>query len=302
MNNETDVASGTETPQTQELKSTDTSVLKQHAEVPKAEEVAEQVATTTEDTEAEADDDSDDTDDAKPADSSKKRNMPRWMKERLARAELTAANRAREATIRELRDLGVIQNPQAATETVEQDAPKLKTLADFDFDQDEFIAYRVEEALKADRERATRETQQKTHQEAQAAFLQRIREFEQREPGALDEIRSAPTPPPHMVAFIQDSGHDIEVALHLARNQDRLHEIANLSPMKMAAAIREIAQQFEAPEKAELPQKKVTKAPEPPRTITGSARTAVDTDSKDVSSADRIRAWREQRSKGLKIR
>lgn len=299
------------------LKSTDTSSLKAAAEptkvtteTPTPEAIPDSAASEEAEANETPDDDEEEAEntDAKAADSpGKSKKLPKWVKERLERAERVAEKRTRDAVIRELQSVGAIPNQQQQHMQERENLTPAKTLADFDFDQDAYIDHKVQEGIRASREHENLVSQNRQAQQAQQDFSKRVTEFESRVgEGSWDEIVTAPiNTPPAMIELIKETGHDLDVALYLARHVDEANEIAQMSTLKMARAIDDIAGKFgEVGEKSQAPkvQKKTTQAPAPAKTVVGSGNSAPDLSDPNISSADRIKAWSLAKSKGLKLK
>ena len=243
-------------------------------------------------------------DDAPDAASQQQRNekrLPRWMKERLERERQVTEARTREAMLREF------QQSQPRTEPVKPEAPKLKTLEDFDFDSGKYTDYLVEEKLKQ-REAAAREAEinRKRAEEARS-FKARVDSFEERAgDGAWQDIIDSPintdeTFKPLTDLFMGDE-HDLDIAYHLAMNPKEAERIRDLPRLQQVREIAKLAEKFEggtqteaanapAPAPAPLP-KRTTSAPPPPKTVSGSGKPSVDINDPNLSTAERIAAWR----------
>lgn len=229
------------------------------------------------------------------------KRLPRWMKERLERERQVTEARTREAMLREF------QQSQPKTEPAKPEAPKLKTLEDFDFDSGKYTDYLVDEKLKQ-REVATREaeTNRKRAEEAQS-FKARVDSFEERAgDGAWQDIIESPINTdeafkPITELFMGDE-HDLDIAHHLAMNPKEAERILGLPRLQQAREIAKLAEKFEggtqpeaanapAPAPAPLP-KRTTSAPPPPKTVSGSGKPSVDIGDPNLGTAERIAAWR----------
>ncbi len=283
MTDETNVASTTETaPQ---LKSTDTRV--QAVTEPAQPEVTEKPAQEAPEGGS----------DASAADSSrKKQKLPRWMKERLERAKQVTALETEARIRKELQT-------EAAPPKQEQEAKTSgKTLADFDYDQDAYFDYKVEEKLKARDEKATKAKQDEERAQSEKTFKAKVDEFEKRVgDGAWEEIEQSPLNLDKSYAklaeMIQGEDAFLDIAHHLAMNHDEAAEIAKLPPLKMALAVAKIAERFEdKPEEKKVTNlpKKVTNAPPPPKTVSGAGKPSVDIRAPEMSTEERIAAWRKR--------
>jgi len=90
------------------------------------------------------------------------------------------------------------------------------------------------------------------------------------------------------------------VAYHLATHLDEAAAIAALSPIQQAIAIGRIDARLSAPPAPAAPSaplpKKTTNAPPPPKTVSGAGQPTVTVDDPNISSAQRIALWRQQRA------
>lgn len=229
------------------------------------------------------------------------RRDPRWVREKLDRVRQETEARTREAMLREF------QQTQPKTEPAKPEAPKLKTLEDFDFDSGKYTDYLVDEKLKQ-REAATREaeTNRKRAEEAQS-FKARVDSFEERAgDGAWQDIIESPINTdeafkPLTELFMGDE-HDLDIAHHLAMNPKEAERIRDLPRLQQVREIAKLAEKFEggtqteaanAPAPAPAPlTKRTTSAPPPPKTVSGSGKPSVDIGDPNLSTAERIAAWR----------
>jgi hypothetical protein len=242
----------------------------------------------------------DDAPDAASQQQRSEKRLPRWMKERLERERQVTEARTREAMLREFQQT----QPKAP---VEPEKPKLKTLEDFDFDSGKYTDYLVDEKLK--QREADREASEANRKRAEAAesFKARIDSFEERAgDGAWQDIVESPlnTDPafkPLTDMFMGDD-HDLDIAHYLSENLAEAKRINGLSPLQKARELAKLAEKFEggsqpeaanapAPAPAPLP-KRTTSAPPPPKTVSGSGKPSVDIGDPNLSTAERIAAWR----------
>lgn len=300
--NVTDVASTT-AAQPAALKSTDT--LK--TEAPKAEaakpaepktpEPKQTQAKPEEGSEAPPEGEQDDAP-AAAAPERKEQRLPRWMKERLERERQVTAARTREQVLRELQ----AQPPAQPQRQPEPQGPAEKTLEDFDFDPVAYQKYLARQAV----EDYKREEQTRAEQQKQAAaadeFKAKIDTFEARVgAGAWEDIESSPLNAdpaykPLVDLFLGDE-HDLDIAHHLVRNPSEADRLLALSPLQRVREVAKLADTFsDEPQAAHaapvLPPKKTTNAPPPPKTVSGAGKPSVDVRSPEISTADRIRAWK----------
>ncbi len=236
--------------------------------------------------------------DASNADSpdKKEQRLPRWMKERLERVRQVTEAETRAAVLKEVQTV-----PPVVAEVEETAAPAVKTLADFDFDQDAYFDYKVDLKLTQKEEATKRESQAKEQAKAKEAFDARIDAFEERAgAGAWDDIKDSvlntdPSLKPLVDLFMGDE-HDLDIAHHLVSNPDEIKRLAALGPIQRAKEVTKLAESFGEPAQTAnipaVPPKKTTNAPPPPKTVSGAGKGAIDVNSPNISSADRIAAWR----------
>ena len=298
MSDETNVAVTTEAPTA--LKSTDTSAKAKEATVV---ETAKPEPKVVEKVEAKAEADAKppegDTDapDADSPQAGKEKRLPRWMKERLERERQVTEAKTRAAVLQE------IQDRQSAKSEPQQAESGEKTIMDFDFDQDAYIAYRVERALETKEQKAKAEAEQRKQAEAQESFKSHVDAFEEKVgDGAWDDIVSSPlnTKPefkPLTELFMGDE-HDLEIAHFLATNMKEAERINALPRLSQVREIAKLADRFEGvtEEKPVTPPKKTTSAPPPVKTISGAGKPSVDINDPAMSTAERIKAWKKQGS------
>lgn len=299
VDNTQNAASAAEAPR--ELKSTDTSTVKPVLEAvkvadipadPPKDEKPDVAAAVAEDAEEAGDDTSDEEANAPPADAAKpkRKRLSRWMRERVEEARLQAVQETEQRLLQQFQQ----QAP------VKQEAPALKTLEDFDYDQSAHTAYLVQEGIKQDRLQREREAAQRDQQKADEAFKARIDDFEaQAGAGAWEDILTSPvhTDPAFLplVELFRGDEHELAIAHHLATHLSEAKRINALPPIQKAREITKLAERFEGTESTETPKplpKKTTNAPPPPKTISGSGRASVDINSPELSTQDRIRLWR----------
>lgn len=230
-----------------------------------------------------------DAPDADSPQASKEKRLPRWMKERLERERQVTEAKTRASVLQEIQDRQTVKpEPQQAQ-------PNEKTLMDFDFDQDRYIAYRVERAIEAKEQAAKAESEQKKQAAAQESFKSHVDAFEEKVgDGAWDDIVSSPlnTKPefkPLTELFMGDE-RDLEIAHYLATNMKEAERINALSRLAQVREIVKLADRFEGVTEATpvTPPKKTTSAPPPVKTISGAGKPSVDLYDPNLSTADRI--------------
>jgi hypothetical protein len=285
MSDDTNVVVTTEAPQA--LKSNDTSSKAQETVVttkpaPKKPEVA-----TPPEGESHA------PDAASPEKTEKR--LPRWMKERLERDRQATEARTRAAVLQEVQERQPVRTEPASAQ------PKEKTIADFDFDQDKYIAYRVERAMETKDQAAKAQAEHQKQAAAQESFKSHVDAFEEKAgDGAWDDIVSSAlnTDPSYkaLTELFMGDEHDLEIAHHLATNMTEAHRINGLTRLQQVREIAKLAEQFDGTteEKPVVVPKKTTSAPPPVKTISGAGKPSVDIHDAGMSTADRIKAWKKQ--------
>lgn len=301
MSTETNVVVPTDAaPQ---LKSNDTSV-RVKVEAPKPEPVKE-VKPEPVVAETPADPVEGVKDNAPDADSPKgtEKRMPRWMKERLERERQVTEARTREAMLREFQ---ANQPKPDVAPVVEQ--PKAKTLEDFNFDQDAYTDYLVETKLTKREQAAKLETEKQERAKAADSFKAKIDAFEERAgDGTWQDIVESPlnTDPAYkpLTELFMGDEHDLDIAHYLAENLKEAERIQKLPRLQQVREVAKLAEKFESdsPEEVDTPSKptplpkKTTTAPPPPKTVSGAGKPSVDINDPNISTAQRIAAWRQAR-------
>lgn len=285
MTDETNVVSATDAPPA--LKSTDTGTIRAAMEASKAaaEEAPKPVETAQDDPSS-----GDDADSAGAPQKDKPERLPRWVRERVKRAE--------EAAIRKTEDrLRAELQPQPKVEPPKEDhRTAAKTLEDFDYDTTAFTEYLVDQRLKAAEREREQESQRRQAEKAQEAFKKRIDAFEEKAgAGAWEDIEdSSLNTDPKFKALgqmIMEEEDGLELAHYLAKNPEETERIGGLKPLAMA---RELAALSERIKPTNLP-RKTTNAPPPPKTIAGSGLPTANLYSPNLTSEARIALLRQQR-------
>jgi len=201
------------------------------------------------------------------------------------------------------RDLAMrSQSPQPETP---KPAPeeRLKTLADFEYDDAKYQSYILDEAAK--RGEAAADNRLKAQQEREAAerrkssFKSRSIEFAK----TLDDFESTVRNPrlhitADMAEVIEDSDDGPALAYHLGKNPDVADKIAQLPPKAAARELGKIEARlaFEREKAKEAKDaNKVSKAPSPPPKFEASDP-KVEKDPKDWTDAD-FAKWRKKHSR-----
>lgn len=304
MSNETNVVVATDAaPQ---LKSTDTRT-KVVVETPKAEPVKEVKPEPVAVADTPADPVEGVIQNAPDADSpqAREKRMPRWMKERLERERQVTEARTREAMLREF------QANQPKTEVAPVvEGPKAKTLEDFNFDQDAYTDYLVDTKLTKREEQRRLETEQQERAKAAESFKARIDAFEERAgDGTWQDIIESPlnTDPAYkpLTDLFMGDEHDLDIAHYLAENLKEAERIKALPRLQQVREIARLAEKFEggSQEEVDTPSKpaplpkKTTTAPPPPKTVSGAGKPSVDINDPNITTAQRIAAWRQARKR-----
>lgn len=181
--------------------------------------------------------------------------------------------------------------PQTTPQNAPDAAPRQEDFASYDAWQQAVIDHRVKATLEA-RERQTREEAQRkaaerTEAQRRASLQKAAEEAADRFPDFEDTVATADIPvTPAMVEAIDGSDRKPELLYWLAKNPAEAKRIAELGPVAQA---REIAR-VELTKLAAQPQKAVSDAPEPPKTI-AKARASNTPDPEKMTMAEYV-AWR----------
>lgn len=290
----------------QALKSTDTST-RVKVEVPKPEPVkevkpepviAEPSATPVEGESTAT------TADPTPKDKEYRRD-PRWVREKLDRVRQETEARTREAVLREFQ----ANQPKTDVAPVAE-GPKAKTLEDFNFDQDAYTDYLVETKLTKREQAAKLEAENKERAKAAESFKAKIDAFEERAgDGTWQDIVESPlnTDPAYkpLTELFMGDEHDLDIAHYLAENLKEADRIKALPRLQQVREVAKLAEKFEggSQEEVDTPSKpaplpkKTTTAPPPPKTVSGAGKPSVDINDPNISTAQRIAAWRQARKR-----
>jgi hypothetical protein len=232
----------------------------------------------------------------------KEQRLPRWMKERLERERQVTAARTREQVLRELQQ-GNNQPAQPQHQNAEPQGEREKTLADFDFDPVAYQKYLVQQGIESYKREEQTRAQQAKQAEAAEQFKAKIDAFEAKVgAGAWEDIESSrlnadPAYKPLCDLFLGDE-HDLDIAHHLVQHPEEADRLLALPPLQRVRELAKLADQFSDEPPAVttaapvLPPKKTTNAPPPPKTVSGAGKPAVDVRSPEISTADRIAAWK----------
>lgn len=284
----------------QELKSTDTSTKAQIE--PKATPAPPEPKVEKAEAQQEPQGDAGDGTDVPPTDSPQGRHdkLPRWVKERMERVRRVTEAETRERVLQEVQ-----QRPAERQETAPATTVPGKTLEDFDFDQDAFFDYKVEQGIERREQQAQQRAQQNKQAEAVETFKAKIDAFEERiGAGAWEEIETSalntdPAMKPLTDLFMGDE-HDLEIAHHLALNPKEAERLLSLPPLGRIREMAKLADRFDSRPAAKpaptLP-RKFTNAPPPPKTVTGAGKSSVAIDDPNISTEQRIALWQAKRKK-----
>lgn len=232
----------------------------------------------------------------------KEQRLPRWMKERLERERQVTAARTREQVLRELQAEKPAQSQRQAAES---QGEREKTLEDFDFNPAEYQKYLARKAIEDYKREETDRAEQQKQAAAADEFKAKIDTFEARVgAGAWEDIESSPLNAdpaykPLVDLFLGDE-HDLDIAHHLVQHPEEADRLLALSPLQRVREVAKLADQFSgeapAPVAAQVPTppKKITNAPPPPKTVSGAGKPSVDIRNPDITTADRIHAWKKQ--------
>ena len=210
--------------------------------------------------------------------------------------ELAYENRRLQRELKEAKEA----KPEEDDDTpLPEDDEPLKTLKDFDYDEQKFNRYLIEKGAEladkrraqkaAEKEKATERTEA---QKRQDEFDARVEAFDADHPGFKDRLHADDLKiSREMAAFIADP--DSEVGFHvgdyLSQNKEEAAKIADMSPTqqmremtKLEAKIgKEIA-------KANAEKKKASTAPEPPANPVDGTDPGTDLNPADPAQADKM--------------
>ena len=173
-----------------------------------------------------------------------------------------------------------------------------KTLEDFNYDLPAFLEYREQLIqLKAQENFLQLQKQREESQNAQrkqAEFQSRIQAAEAESPGIWEKAVSAPIDYSEaMLEVVTTTENGIQVAAWLADNLEVADQISRMNPYQAAAALGRIEAEITAPKvSAPVPNKPVTKAPAPVKTVASASKSGRTWS--DMSTEDHITAFRER--------
>jgi hypothetical protein len=185
------------------------------------------------------------------------------------------------------------RKPEATAPSVPQGKPKLD---DYDWDVERFTEATIK--WNRDQERLQEsESKAKTERDKVInAFNKRASEFADQHDDYEDMISDLKLNQVMLDAAVE-SEVGPAVLYYLAENPEEADAIRDMSPVRAIKAMARLEDKLDTkPTPKREPPKKTTNAPPPPKTVQGSsARIAKDVDAPDITSAERIRLWREQR-------
>lgn len=187
--------------------------------------------------------------------------------------ELTRFRREAERDRDHWRELAMRAQP--APPTPEKTDAKLKTLAEFNYDEaahSEYLFQHAEQRAIAAADRRLREQQeQESAQRRRQAFSQREREFAKSIPDYYEKTRSDAVDISRAMAEVaQESEEGPAVLLHLANNPVLAAQLAQLPPLAAAREMGRLEAKLIADrERIATEKKRVSEAPPPPPKVEG---------------------------------
>jgi hypothetical protein len=208
--------------------------------------------------------------DDKPRDD-KGRFVPQERVNEITRARREAERRA-EALEREL--ASVRQQIPAQHQPQSQDKPP--SIADFNYDVDQWSAamtqYAITQAESRAEQKISAKSQQERQREAQRAFEDRAAKYAAEHPDfdkAVDDLTRTVRFPSELVEAISASEYGPAVVHHLAQHLDEADRLSRMPPHLAAMQLGHIEAQLSAPKL-----KPVTKAPDPTPSLGGGSSNA----------------------------
>ena len=209
--------------------------------------------------------------------------------------ELTRNWRETERDRDHWRDLALRNNaPQPKQEAPQED--KLKTLADFEYDDAKFQAYVFEQAekrsvnaakraLKEEQELTTKKQRFESYRSKESEFAKTVEDYH-------DAINSLNAELVQGVAeAIVESDDGPALLYHLAKNREIAAQLAKLSPIAAAKELGRIEARL-ATERERAKAEKVSKAPPPPPKVEANDP-AIDKDPDQMTTEEWVK-WREK--------
>jgi len=176
-------------------------------------------------------------------------------------------------------------------------AEPLKTLAEFEYDQEKYLDYRIERAEQSARDLAlqavndTKSTDTTVEQEfgsREAAYAATVKDYDDVVYGEVDGQRKWAASPA-VAESIRSSESGPELAYHLAKNPDLALEISRLSPVMTGRRMALLESELKAAKEAAAV-KRESKAPPPPPKIP-SGESGLEKDPSKMSDAE-FNRWR----------
>lgn len=198
-------------------------------------------------------------------------------------AELTAARHKAEEEAADLRkQLELARAPRPAERTAEptkaapateaDPKPKLRDFLDKPDVSYEDAQEQWEEAVAGWRDRKRQAEQQK--QEVVRTLTQRVNAARQEMPD-FDSVAANLSLTPTMQDFAREEENGMKVIYHLGKNPEVYHNILGLSPVRQAAALALLGASLNPPASAPAkPSPPVSRAPAPPRIVSGTESSA----------------------------
>lgn len=185
------------------------------------------------------------------------------------------------------------QQPTAQGGAAPNATPKQEDFASYDEWQQAVIDHRVKATLdnerRAERERETRASAERTEAQRRASLQRAAAEAADKFADFEEVVAGADIPvTPAMVEAIDESDQKAALLYWLAKNPAEAKRIAGLSAAAQGRAIARAEITLAA-----QPQKTVTDAPEPPRTVSGKGTASADP---SKMTPDQYRKWRESHS------
>lgn len=197
---------------------------------------------------------------------------------------------------------------EADRKAEQKDAEPLKTLKDFDYNEQEFNRYLVEQSTEQAKAQIQAEQEQAAADDAMDRFAGEVDAFDADNEGFSDWLFDEKTPISAEVAMhLRDTDVDTEirmgVAQHLRDNPKELQAVANSNPIQAHKHLLELSTKV-AKDQAELraAKSKTSKAPKPPTSIEGSGNPDITKKSPtDPGTADKMsdKEWLAARNKQL---
>lgn len=197
------------------------------------------------------------------------------------------AERREAALLEMLRKQQQVEPPKAEHE-------KLRTLADFEYDETKYQAHLIGEATRQATAAAKRELQEQAQRDAEARRARSFNERETKFAENADDYFSVTRSPSLRISAamseaIQESDDGPALAYHLAKNPDLADKIADLSPL---AAARELGR-LEAKLTREREKPPVVSKAPPPVPKIEAVEPAIERDPDKMSTKDWM-TWREK--------